>query len=101
MTDRLVRAQSPSEFFKEHVDAACSRQRLRVSEPASFYLVNLLAGVTRETPKPEDGEVVRGADGGPTGLLKESAAGLVGRHVPPPTEEEQYRALKLRLDQAA
>jgi predicted amidohydrolase YtcJ len=60
-----------------------------------------VAGVTRETPDPKDGEIVRGADGAPTGLLKEAATGLVGRHVPQPTEEEQYRALKLRLDQAA
>ena len=62
MTDRLVRAQSPSEFFKEHVDAACSRQRLRVSEPASFYLVNLLVGFTRvgETGDARDGDEALG-----------------------------------------
>jgi predicted amidohydrolase YtcJ len=59
------------------------------------------AGVTRETPDPENGVVVRGADGAPTGLLKESAMRLVGSHVPEPTEDEQYRALRLRLDQAA
>jgi predicted amidohydrolase YtcJ len=60
-----------------------------------------LAGVTRQTPDPENGEIVRGEGGEPTGLLKEAAASLVARHVPPPTDEEQYRALKLRLDQAA
>ena len=89
-----------------HLDAAVSDRPVYVRDRDGHSAIAnrralALAGVTRETPKPEDGEVVRGADGGPTGLLKESAAGLVGRHVPPPTEEEQYRALKLRLDQAA
>ena len=60
-----------------------------------------LAGVTKETPDPEDGVIVRDADGVPTGLLKEAATRLVGQHVPEPTEDEQYRALRLRLDQAA
>ena len=89
-----------------HLDAAVSDRPVYVRDRDGHSAIAnrralALAGVTRETPNPEDGEVVRGADGGPTGLLKESAAGLVGRHVPPPTEEEQYRALKLRLDQAA
>jgi hypothetical protein len=44
VTETIVRAQSPAEFFKEHVDAACTRQRLQVSAPASFYVVNLLTG---------------------------------------------------------
>ena len=39
--------------------------------------------------------------GEPTGALKESAARLVGRLVPPPTDEERYAALKRRLDEAA
>jgi predicted amidohydrolase YtcJ len=59
------------------------------------------AGVTRDTRDPEDGLVVRDASGEPTGLLKEAAVELVRRQVPPPTDEERYRALKLRLDQAA
>jgi len=42
VTDQLVRAESPAEFFKEHVEAACVRQRLHVSPPAAFYVVNLL-----------------------------------------------------------
>jgi predicted amidohydrolase YtcJ len=90
----------------EHLDAAVSDRPVFVRDrDGHSALANrralALAGVTRETADPEDGEVVRGQDGAPTGLLKEAAAGLVGRHVPPPTEEEQYRALKLRLDQAA
>ena len=90
----------------EHVDAAVSdRPAFLRDRDGHSALANrralALAGVTRETPDPEDGEIVRGVDGTPTGLLKEAAASLVGKHVPPPTDEEQYRALKLRLDQAA
>ena len=37
-----------------------------------------LAGITRDTPNPPGGEVVKGPDGEPTGLLRERASGLVG-----------------------
>jgi hypothetical protein len=47
VTDLLVRAQSPAEFFKEHVEAACTRQRRHVSALASFYLVNMLTAFAR------------------------------------------------------
>jgi hypothetical protein len=60
-----------------------------------------LAGVTRGTKDPEGGVIVRDAAGEPTGVLKEAAQGLVRRHIPQPTDEERYRALKLRLAQAA
>jgi len=58
-------------------------------------------GITRETPDPEHGVIVRDEKGEPTGALEESAARLVGRKVPPPTDEERYAALKRRLDEAA
>ncbi|HEX6136011.1 MAG TPA: amidohydrolase [Longimicrobiales bacterium] len=38
-----------------------------------------LAGIDRETPDPEGGEIVRDAGGNPTGLLRETASGLVSR----------------------
>lgn len=37
-----------------------------------------LAGLTRETEDPEGGEIVRDPDGEPTGVLRETAQGLVG-----------------------
>ena len=37
------------------------------------------AGVTRETPNPSGGEILKDAKGNPTGLLRERAPGLVGR----------------------
>ncbi|MFH4258984.1 amidohydrolase family protein, partial [Acinetobacter baumannii] len=39
------------------------------------------AGVSRQTPDPPGGEILRDAQGEPTGILKETAAGLVARIV--------------------
>lgn len=60
-----------------------------------------LAGVTRETPDPKGGVVVRDPDGEPTGVLKEAAMALVRRIVPPPSDAEREAALRLRLAEAA
>lgn len=38
-----------------------------------------LAGIDRHTPNPEGGEIVKDASGEPTGLLRETAQGLVSR----------------------
>ena len=42
-----------------------------------------LAGITKDTPDPPSGTIDRYADGTPTGVLKESAQGLVRRLIPP------------------
>lgn len=36
-----------------------------------------LSGITRATPNPAGGEILKGADGTPTGLLRETASGLI------------------------
>lgn len=51
-----------------------------------------LAGIDRNTPDPAGGEIVRGPDGVPTGLLKDNAQWLVGAVIPPPDEERLQRA---------
>lgn len=43
MADGLVHRESALEFFKEQVEGAMQRQRLRTSEWTAFYVVNLLA----------------------------------------------------------
>ena len=51
------------------------------------------AGVTRATPDVAGGEIVRRADGEPTGLLKDNAMSLVDNVVPPPSAEMRQRAV--------
>jgi predicted amidohydrolase YtcJ len=56
-----------------------------------------LAGVTRDTPNPAGGIIERDATGEPTGILRESAAELVQRHVPAPSDQELRSALTWSL----
>ncbi|MFD9123883.1 amidohydrolase [Kitasatospora sp. NPDC059571] len=52
-----------------------------------------LAGVTRHTPDPADGRIEREADGTPSGVLQEGAAGLVARLVPARTAADRLAGL--------
>ncbi|MBN1566622.1 MAG: amidohydrolase [Acidobacteria bacterium] len=53
-----------------------------------------IAGITRKTPNPPSGIIVRDpATGEATGVLKEAAGQLVARHIPPPTREEELNRL--------
>jgi predicted amidohydrolase YtcJ len=57
-----------------------------------------LSSITRTTPNPAGGEILKDASGNPTGLLRETAAGLVreGAGAPVPTAEEaEHRASQL------
>jgi predicted amidohydrolase YtcJ len=56
--------------------------------------------VTRETRAPEGGEILHDADGQPTGILKETAAALVGRVVPQPSRAERMQAAERALAEA-
>jgi predicted amidohydrolase YtcJ len=55
-----------------------------------------VTGITRDTPNPAHGTVVKDAKGEPTGALKEDADDLVGTQVRA-TREEQLAALRLGL----
>lgn len=52
-----------------------------------------LAGITAQTPDPDDGRIERDAEGGPSGTLHEGAARLVDQFRPPRTFDELYAAL--------
>ena len=55
-----------------------------------------MAGITADTPDPPGGTIDRDADGNPTGVLKESAQGLVSRLIPglgPDQQREGIRSL--------
>jgi len=58
------------------------------------------AGITRETKNPQGGEIVRDASGEATGILKETAGGLVAQVVPEPTHAEMSEALTRALAEA-
>jgi len=58
------------------------------------------AGVTRATQAPAGGEILKDESGEPTGILKETAAGLVGRVVPEPTDAEKMQGLERALAEA-
>ena len=60
-----------------------------------------LAGIDRNTKDPPGGEIVRDSDGNPTGILKDAATDLVERVMPPPSPEEQDRAMEAALREAA
>jgi predicted amidohydrolase YtcJ len=52
-----------------------------------------LAGVDSTTENVPGGEIVRDADGAPTGVLKDNAMGLVEQVIPAPTAEQRDNAL--------
>ncbi|WP_308120568.1 amidohydrolase [Streptomyces bambusae] len=60
-----------------------------------------IAGITAATPDPVGGRIVKGADGQPTGVLKDDAQDLVQRHDPAPTRAELVAACATVLEQAA
>jgi predicted amidohydrolase YtcJ len=60
-----------------------------------------LAGVTRETPDPPGGTIVRDAGGEPTGVLKDAAMNYVYKVIPSPGEEMMAEAIRAALAYAA
>lgn len=54
-----------------------------------------LAGITADTPDPDDGTIERDPDGTPNGMLQEGAAFLVMRLIPKATMDEELTAARL------
>jgi hypothetical protein len=57
MAERLVREQTPAEFFREELGRAMDHQRVSTSAFTEYYLVNLLTGCVHADalPAPEAG----------------------------------------------
>lgn len=53
-----------------------------------------LANITASTPNPHNGQIQRGAQGEATGILLETAMGLVGKAIPEPTIQEIANAIE-------
>ena len=60
-----------------------------------------IGGVTAQTQAPEGGKIDHDASGAPTGILRETARGLVESKIPPPTPARRRRAAELALADAA
>ncbi len=60
-----------------------------------------LAGITRSTPNPNGGRIIKDRKGNPTGILAGSAIDLVTSKIPPPSETEIEDAIVLASDTCA
>jgi predicted amidohydrolase YtcJ len=58
------------------------------------------AGITGKTKPPQGGAIDLDASGQPTGILRESAQGLVYKVIPPPTPEERRKGDELAINDA-
>ena len=81
------------------LDAASPNNPVVLTQTTGHYVVAntaalLLAGITKDTRDPPSGTIDRNPDGTPTGLLRESAAGLVGRLVPPRSASETEAGIR-------
>lgn len=91
---------------KELIDAFTSQTPVFVNRyDGHMALANSLAlkiaGVTKDTPDPPGGSIVRDpATGEPTGVLKDEAMSFVYRKIPDASEEERMDAVRLALAEA-
>lgn len=60
-----------------------------------------LAGITKDTPDPAGGKIIRDANGNATGVLIDAAQDLVTKVMPKQTEAEARRVLDRSLEQIA
>jgi predicted amidohydrolase YtcJ len=85
---------------REWIDSVTPNHPVAVSRLDGHMLVAnsialRIAGITKDTPDPAGGTIVRDErTGEPTGVLKDEAMGLVFRHVPAPTVAERDEALR-------
>lgn len=90
---------------KEMIDEVVADQPVFVSRldghmAVANSLALKLAGITKDTPNPDGGLIVKDPiTGEPTGLLKDNAMDFVFSVIPSPSEEEYYEALKASLEE--
>jgi len=91
---------------KELIDAISADNPVLVSRldghmALANSLVLKLAGITRDTPNPQGGEIVKDKKTGePTGILRDTAMTLVDRVVPPLSRDKRERAIRAAMRHA-
>lgn len=99
-----IKLEERRHITRWELDEAAPENPVFISkETGHLYVVNSraleLAGITRETPDPPGGQIDRGSDGQPTGLLYETAGRLVSSLIPPYSVEEIKEGLRKVWDQ--
>jgi len=98
---------SPAELpTKELIDSATPETPVAVSRyDGHMTLANSLAlklaGITKQTHDPAGGVIVRDRQGNPTGALKDAAADLLFKAVPPPSHDQLLQSIERALEHAA
>ena len=90
---------SPAEFpTRQQIDSVTPDNPVAIDRyDGHSVLLNsralALAGITRATPDPQGGVIVRDRNGEPTGALKDAAEDMVYRVIPPPSSAMRRRVL--------
>lgn len=105
--DQAAAAQPVEEFLptKELIDPVTGDHPALISRfDQRAFLANSLAlkaaGITRDTPNPEGGWILRYSTGEPTGLLLGEAHKLVKAVIPPPSREQRLAEARQALEEA-
>ena len=87
--DQLEEGRLPTDA---DLDAVAPRNPVAIPGP-HYVIVNSralrLAGVTRDTPDPQGGQVYKDSSGEPTGLLMDNAGRFVRKFIPHPSEAQK------------
>lgn len=87
---------------KEILDEVCPVPAVLGSKDGHLLWVNSAClkqfGITRETPDPPGGVILKDSLGEPTGILKENAVELVYDNLPPEPYDEKINAIKAAHD---
>jgi hypothetical protein len=92
---------------KEWIDEATLHHPVCINRhDGHMVLANSLAlkvaGITKDTPSPEGGEILKDRTSGePTGILKDAAMELVMKHIPEISLKAKLRAAEAALERAA
>jgi predicted amidohydrolase YtcJ len=84
---------------RHDMDAASSIHPIALTRTCGHMIVANtlaleLAGITHDTPNPPGGVIVRDENGEPTGLLQETAMGLLNGVISEPTDAEMIEAIR-------